>query len=88
VRHSGFFGTSLECLLHREGLNTVVLAGQVTEQCVVLYSALDVYVREFSVRIARDCVVHTHADLADAALWMMQRNVRAETLPADRCLEC
>jgi nicotinamidase-related amidase len=86
VRHSAFFGTPLEYLLHREGIDTVVLAGQVTEQCV-LYSALDAYVREFSVRVARDCVAHIHTDLADAALRMMRRNMRAEILSAEHCLE-
>jgi hypothetical protein len=34
VRHSAFFGTSLEYLLHRQEIQTLVLAGQVTEQCV------------------------------------------------------
>ncbi|MEU8380677.1 isochorismatase family cysteine hydrolase [Streptosporangium sp. NPDC048865] len=86
VRHSAFFGTPLEYLLRREGIDTVVLAGQVTEQCV-LYSALDAYVREFSVRLARDCVAHIHPDLAEASLRMMERNMRAELLPADRCLD-
>jgi len=32
----------------------------------VLYSALDGYVREFSVRIATDCVAHIHPGLAEA----------------------
>ncbi|MFF3438394.1 cysteine hydrolase family protein [Streptosporangium sp. NPDC002721] len=86
VRHSAFFGTPLEYLLRREGIDTVVLAGQVTEQCV-LYSALDAYVREFSVRVASDCVAHIHPDLAEASMRMMERNMRADLLPADHCLE-
>ncbi|MFI6477670.1 cysteine hydrolase family protein [Nonomuraea sp. NPDC050663] len=85
VRHSAFFGTSLEYLLHRKRVDTVVLAGQVTEQCV-LYSALDAYVREFDVRVAADCVAHIHADLAEAAMRMMTCNMRAEALPGARCL--
>jgi nicotinamidase-related amidase len=86
VRHSAFFGTALEYLLHRKQVSTVVLAGQVTEQCV-LYSALDAYVREFPVRVASDCVAHIHADLAEAAIRMMACNMRAEVLPGARCLE-
>jgi hypothetical protein len=39
VRHSIFFQTPLEYLLSQEGIDRLVLVGQVTEQCV-LYSAL------------------------------------------------
>jgi nicotinamidase-related amidase len=52
----------------------VVLCGQVTEQCV-LYSALDAHTRNFEVTVVRDAVAHIHADLADAALRMMERNM-------------
>jgi nicotinamidase-related amidase len=86
VRHSAFFGTPLDYLLRNREVGIVVLAGQVTEQCV-LYSALDAYVREFSLRVAGDCVAHIHADLAEAALRMMRRNMRAEILRWDRCLD-
>ncbi|MER6824860.1 hypothetical protein ABT352_02575 [Streptosporangium sp. NPDC000563] len=47
--------------------------------------SLDAYVRDFSVRVASDCVAHIHPDLADASLRMMERNMRAELLPAERC---
>ncbi|GAA0382430.1 hypothetical protein Acor_57170 [Acrocarpospora corrugata] len=67
VRHSAFFGTPLEYLLHCQEISTVVLAGQVTEQCV-LYSALDAYVHEFHVRVAQDCVAAIHPELGEAAL--------------------
>nr|WP_062336632.1 isochorismatase family cysteine hydrolase [Herbidospora sakaeratensis] len=85
VRHSVFYGTPLEYALNREHVETVVLAGQVTEQCV-LYSALDAYVREFSVRVAVDGVAAIHDDLGAAALRMMERNMRADLLPATDCL--
>jgi nicotinamidase-related amidase len=58
-----------------------VLTGQVTEQCI-LYSALDAYVRHFDVAVPPDAVAHIHGDLADAALKMMERNMRAELVPA------
>ncbi|MFF5212872.1 cysteine hydrolase family protein [Streptosporangium sp. NPDC000396] len=86
VRHSAFYGTSLEYLLHRLNLRRVVLTGQVTEQCV-LYSALDAYIRHFAIRVAPDCVAHIHPDLGEAALRMMERNMGAEILPARRILE-
>jgi nicotinamidase-related amidase len=84
ARHSVFYETQLEYLLRREGIERVVLCGQVTEQCI-LYSALDAYVRHFEIVVPRDAVAHIHEDLADAALRMMQRNMRAEvTSNSDR----
>lgn len=81
ARHSIFYGTPLEYLLKQLRVDRIILCGQVTEQCV-LYSALDAYVREFEVVVPRDAVAHIHADLADAALRMMQRNMRAQITDA------
>ena len=82
ARHSIFFQTPLEYLLGQEGVDRVVLPGQVTEQCV-LYSALDAYIRHLQVVIPRDAVAHIHEHLADAALELMERNMRAEVCGAD-----
>lgn len=76
ARHSAFYETQLDYLLRRQEVSELLLIGQVTEQCV-LYSALDAYVRHYEVAIARDAVAHIHPDLADAALEMMRRNMRA-----------
>ena len=40
ARHSIFYSTPLDYLLGQEGIDHLVLAGQVTEQCI-LYSALE-----------------------------------------------
>jgi nicotinamidase-related amidase len=77
ARHSIFYGTPLEHLLHERGIEHVALCGQVTEQCV-LYSALDAYVRRFRVSVASDAVAHIDSSLAEAALRMMERNMRAQ----------
>jgi nicotinamidase-related amidase len=77
ARHSAFYQTQLEYLLRQEGIERLILAGQVTEQCI-LYSALDAYVRHFEVVIPRDAVAHIHEDLAEAALRMMAVNMRAQ----------
>jgi nicotinamidase-related amidase len=76
ARHSIFYGTPLEHLLHEREIDQIALCGQVTEQCV-LYSALDAYVRRFEVSVASDAVAHIDSSLADAALRMMERNMRA-----------
>lgn len=77
ARHTIFYMTPLEYLLGQKEIDHVVLTGQVTEQCI-LYSALDAYVRHLDVSIPRDGVAHIHQHLADAALEMMERNMRAQ----------
>jgi nicotinamidase-related amidase len=84
ARHTIFYMTPLEYLLGQKEIGHVVLAGQVTEQCI-LYSALDAYVRHLRVSIPTDAVAHIHEDLADAALKMMERNMRAELVSAAEC---
>ncbi len=77
ARHSVFYETLLEYLLQREEITRLVLAGQVTEQCI-LYSALDGYVRHFEVVIPTDAVAHIDEQLAQAALHMMETNMHAQ----------
>jgi nicotinamidase-related amidase len=84
ARHTIFYMTPLEYLLSQKEIGHVVLAGQVTEQCI-LYSALDAYVRHLQVSIPTDGVAHIHEDLAEAALKMMERNMRAELVSAEKC---
>ncbi|MBV8734883.1 MAG: cysteine hydrolase [Solirubrobacterales bacterium] len=86
ARHSIFYGTQLEYLLRTSDIDRIVLAGQVTEQCI-LYSALDGYVRHFDVSIPRDAVAHIVPELADAALHMMERNMRAHVIEAAGVLD-
>ena len=59
----------------------IVLAGQVTEQCI-LYSALDAHIRHIEVTVPPDAVAHIHENLAEASLEMMERNMRADLTPA------
>jgi nicotinamidase-related amidase len=81
ARHSAFYETQLEYLLREQGIDRVVLTGQVTEQCI-LYSALDAYVRKFAVVVAEDAVAGIRPELSRAALTMMEINMHAEVLPA------
>jgi nicotinamidase-related amidase len=77
ARHTIFYMTPLEYLLGQKEIDHLILTGQVTEQCI-LYSALDAYVRHLDVSVPRDGVAHIHDDLADAAIEMMERNMRAQ----------
>ena len=85
VRHSAFYASSLGYLLGRLNTENLIVTGQVTEQCI-LYSALDAYVRHFSFIVPPDCVAHIDPKLGDAALTMMNKNMHAELLPAEKCL--
>jgi nicotinamidase-related amidase len=85
VRHSAFFATTLGYLLGRLEVERIVLAGQVTEQCI-LYTALDGYIRHLDVVVPPDAVAHIIPELGEAALKMMQRNMDADLLPVDECL--
>ena len=76
-RHSIFYETALDHLLSVNEIECIVLVGQVTEQCI-LYSALDAYVRHFQVVVARDACASIDQELADAALRMIERNMRAD----------
>ena len=82
VRHSAFYESPLNHLLHVSEVERLVLAGQVTEQCI-LYTALDAYIRDFEIVIPRDAVVPLIPELGDAALKMMKRNMSADIVSAD-----
>ena len=85
VRHSAFYASSLDYLLGRLETRRLILTGQVTEQCI-LYSALDAYVRHFEVVVAPDAVAHIDAELRDASLTMMHKNMHAQIVAAEKCL--
>jgi nicotinamidase-related amidase len=84
ARHSVFYETPLEYLLRQQEIGRIILTGQVTEQCI-LYSALDAYIRHLEVAVATDAVAHIHEDLAQAALRMMEVNMRAELCLSADC---
>ncbi|HWK27619.1 MAG TPA: isochorismatase family cysteine hydrolase [Solirubrobacter sp.] len=84
-RHSIFYQTAVDHLLRVEGVQRLVLTGQVTEQCI-LYSALDAYVRGYEVVVPPDAVAHIDAGLARAALEMMERNMHAALTPVGAAL--
>jgi nicotinamidase-related amidase len=85
VRHSAFYATALAYLLNQLEPQRVILTGQVTEQCI-LYTALDAYVRHFPVIVPPDAVAHIDPKLSDAALTMMERNMDAKIVAAEKCL--
>jgi nicotinamidase-related amidase len=86
ARHSILFETPLAWLLREQGIDRLVLCGQVTEQCI-LSSALDAHVRQLEVVVARDACAHIDEQLAAAALRMMEENMAAVVVDAGRALD-
>jgi nicotinamidase-related amidase len=86
VRHSAFYSTALEYFLRQRDITDLILTGQVTEQCI-LYSALDAYVRHYSVCVPTDAVAPIDPALGDAALQMMGRNMRADIVSAGALID-
>ncbi|HKP88742.1 MAG TPA: isochorismatase family cysteine hydrolase [Thermoleophilaceae bacterium] len=84
ARHTIFFETPLGYLIQQKEIDRLILTGQVTEQCI-LYSALDAYVRHIPIAVPRDAVAHIHEGLAEAAIEMMERNMRADIAVAEEC---
>jgi nicotinamidase-related amidase len=76
-RHSIFYETAVDHLLSTHGVKRIVLCGQVTEQCI-LYSALDAHMRGYDVAVSPAAVAHIDAELAEAALKMMEINLHAD----------
>jgi len=75
-RHSAFYGTPLEFLLHDLGVRTLVVAGIAADSCV-LYTALDAHLRDFRVWVPRDCVAAESDEWRGRALRQIERAAKA-----------
>jgi nicotinamidase-related amidase len=53
-RFSAFFGTELDALLRRLGVDTLLMAGTTTPNCIRT-TAYDAIALEYNVAVARDC---------------------------------
>ena len=80
-----FYATPLDYLLGRLGTKRVILTGQVTEQyiCTPPSTLMSAFPR---VVVPPDAVAHIDAEIGDAALQMMRRNMSAEIIPSAPCL--
>jgi nicotinamidase-related amidase len=76
-KHSAFYGTALNTLLHQLKVNTLILTGIAGNICV-LFTANDAYMREYQLLIPKDCIAS--ADDTDNlyALTMMKNVLKAK----------
>jgi nicotinamidase-related amidase len=70
-RHSAFYQTPLQLLLQQLKARELVIAGLATEWCV-LFTAMDAYVRGYSLWIPADCVASHSSERHSAAIEYVQ----------------
>jgi nicotinamidase-related amidase len=75
---SGFYQTPLETMLRLGGVETLVVTGFAADNCV-LFTTADAYMRDFAVRVPRDCVGSKTREAHRRALRTMTELFGAET---------
>lgn len=81
--NSAFYGTVLELLLRHCGVDTLILTGLQTDNCV-LFTAHDAYLRGFRLLVPRDCVASEKAIRSTRALEIVGRSMKADTRASHR----
>jgi nicotinamidase-related amidase len=76
-KHSAFYGTALNTLLHTLKVNTLILSGIAGNICV-LFTANDAYMREFNLVVPENCIASVSEDDNQYALTMMKNVLKAE----------
>jgi nicotinamidase-related amidase len=71
-KHSGFFATTLETLLHYLGARTLILTGVAGNICI-LFTANDAYMRDYHIAVPADCVASNSEEENRHALEQMRK---------------
>jgi nicotinamidase-related amidase len=82
-KHSGFFSTTLETLLHYLGSRKLILTGIAGNFCV-LFTVNDAYMRDYELVIPSDCAVSNTAKENRQALALMRKFLKADTRPSTK----
>lgn len=83
ARHSAFYGTPLNLLLEQLHCKRVIVTGIAADSCV-LFTAMDAYLRGYSLWVPGDCVASEATASHDAALTHMARVLKADVRPSAR----
>ncbi|WP_231603253.1 cysteine hydrolase family protein [Neorhodopirellula pilleata] len=76
-KHSAFYATTLDVLLKHLLVKRPIVTGVATDICV-LFTCNDAYMRDYQIAIPSDCVAANTKEQSDAALYLMQRVLRAD----------
>jgi nicotinamidase-related amidase len=79
-RHSAFYSTPLDLLLQLLRCKRLIVAGIAADNCV-LFTAMDAYVRGYSLWVPLDCVAAESEEAKSGALEQMQRVLKARIEP-------
>jgi nicotinamidase-related amidase len=82
-KHSAFYGSTLDLLLHYLGSEVLVLAGFAGDICV-LFTAQDAFLRDLGVVVAKDATASENVRKNDAALAFMRERLRADVRTSAR----
>lgn len=77
-KHSAFYGTALNTLLHQLHVKRLILTGIAGNICV-LFTANDAYMREYELWVPEDCIASASKDDNQYALTMMSHVLKAST---------
>ncbi|MGD7044922.1 isochorismatase family cysteine hydrolase [Jeotgalibacillus proteolyticus] len=77
-KHSGFFGTQLDILLHQLGIDNLILTGIAGDICV-LFTANDAYMREYNLYVPKDCMASEKESDNENAIQIIKRSLMADT---------
>lgn len=81
-RHSAFYATPLDLLLGQLRCKRLIVTGIAADSCV-FFSAMDAYLRGYSVWVPIDCVAAESTDARDKALEQMARVLKADIRPSE-----
>jgi nicotinamidase-related amidase len=82
-KHSAFYGTALNTLLHQLKVNTLILTGIAGNICV-LFTANDAYMREYKIIAPANCIASVDDRDNQYALTMMKNVLKASIKPINR----
>ena len=81
--HSAFFATPLEKLLKLMGVETLVLTGVSSHQCI-LFTAVDAYIRDYRLRVPRDCTAAPNTKDTELAVRYFKTVLKADVASSSR----
>jgi len=82
-KHSIFFATPVEVLLHYLGTHTLILTGMTSTRCV-LFSAIEAYLRDLKIIAPLDCLVSENKQEHRMAKFLLETRVNADTRQSRR----
>ena len=80
-RHSAFYGSPLDIILEKMGVETLIIAGVATDICVQL-TAAEGFLRGFRMSVPRDCTAAESLEKKNAALAYMHGILKCDVSPS------